>query len=171
MDYLPESGKVIYRAKSGRDQRIYDALEWLAAMMSHLPLKGEQLVKYYGHYSNRARGDRRKNEHDDLVPHILEPEISSKEAKGRWSYFIRKIYEVDPLKCNHCGGKLKIISFIHDEIVIRIILEHLGLWLNNVRPQPRSLSPPEADYRYDPDCQLPVLEDDFCQLPPPAWEG
>ena len=57
MDYLPEPDKVIYRAKSGRDQRTYGSLEWLAAMMSLLPLKGEQLVKYYGHYSNRARGE------------------------------------------------------------------------------------------------------------------
>jgi len=139
-------------------------------MMSHLPLKGEQLVKYYGFYSNRTRGDRCKSEDDILVPHILEPEVSSKEAKRKWSFFIRKIYEVDPLVCSLCQGSLKIVSFIHDEIVIRKILEHLGLWLANTRPQPRSLSPPQAEYRYGPECQLPVFEDDFCQLPPPAWE-
>lgn len=30
---------------------------------------------------------------------------------------IRKVYEVDPLVCLHCGGKMKIIAFLTDYAV------------------------------------------------------
>ncbi len=94
MKYCAEQGKVLYRSKDAREHKTYDALEWLAAMVSHLPLKGEQLVKYYGHYSNRARGERRKKGQDPATPPpLLDPDLSSKEARRTWSHLIRKIYE------------------------------------------------------------------------------
>jgi len=169
MQYCPDKGQVVYRSKDGREQRTYDALEWLAAMVSHLPLKGEQLVKYYGHYSNRARGDRLKSNQDPAVPALLDPDMSSKEARRNWSRLIRKIYEIDPLVCGKCQGRMKVVAFIHDASTVRQILEHLGLWLANRRPNPRAHSPP-ALHQHDPLCQLPTTQDDLCQLPSPAWE-
>ena len=47
-----------------------DALDWLAAMTSHVPNKGEQMVHYYGHYSNASRGLRQKKNRDDLIPSL-----------------------------------------------------------------------------------------------------
>jgi hypothetical protein len=44
-----------------------------------------------------------------------------------WRECIKKIWEVDPLLCKHCGGMMKIISFIYERKVIRKILDHLGL--------------------------------------------
>ena len=49
MTYLPDEAKVIYQSKDGKDEKTFDALEWLAAMCSHVPDKGQQLVKYYGY--------------------------------------------------------------------------------------------------------------------------
>ena len=45
-----------------------------------------------------------------------------------WRDCIKKIYEVDPLCCPKCNGEMRIISFITDEITIKEILSHLGLW-------------------------------------------
>jgi len=52
MTYFPEDSKVVYRSKDGKEEKIFDALEWLAAMLgaakpcedgcSHVPNKGEQ---------------------------------------------------------------------------------------------------------------------------------
>ena len=39
--YIPEESKVIYKSKDGKEEKIFDALEWLAAMCSHVPNKGE----------------------------------------------------------------------------------------------------------------------------------
>ena len=55
--------------------------------------------------------------------------------------FIQKIYEVDPLTCPQCQGKMKIVSFIEDEEVIEKILKHLGLWDLKVRPPPKVKAP------------------------------
>ena len=33
----------------------------------------------------------------------------------------------DPLTCRKCGGKLKIAAYLHDQVAIKQILDHLGL--------------------------------------------
>ncbi len=40
--------------------RSLDALDWLAAMTTHIPDQGEQMVRYYGFYNNVSRGLRQK---------------------------------------------------------------------------------------------------------------
>ena len=57
---------------------IVHVLEWLDAMCSHVPNKGEQMVRYYGYYRNGARGKRKKADADDKIPCILEPELTDK---------------------------------------------------------------------------------------------
>jgi hypothetical protein len=44
---------------------------------------------------------------------------------------------LSPLTCPKCSGKLKIISVIEDQDVIKKILKHLGLWEVKPRPPPR----------------------------------
>ena len=57
------------------------ALEWLAAMYSHIPNKGERMVRYYGFYSNVPRGKRQMDGIDDAVPCILEPQGNEKNVR------------------------------------------------------------------------------------------
>jgi hypothetical protein len=134
MTYHRETGQVGYRSKDGTETKLFDALEWLAAMCSHVPNKGEQMVRYYGYYSNVARGKRKKIDADDKIPCILEPE--------NWARLIQKIYEVDPLLCSRCQGSMRVIAFIEDEDVIKKILKHLGLWEVKRKPLPRANAPP-----------------------------
>jgi len=60
MTYLRDESKVLYQSKDATQTRTFDALEWLSAMCSHVPNRGEQMVRYYGHYSNVKRGKRKK---------------------------------------------------------------------------------------------------------------
>lgn len=96
MTYLAQEPKVIYRSKDGNEERTFDPLEWLAAMSSHIPNKGEQMVRYYGYYSNVCRGRRKKENRDALIPFVLQPERASKAYRKNWARLIQKIYEVDP---------------------------------------------------------------------------
>jgi hypothetical protein len=73
MKYLDPEGSVVYTAKDRKTNKVFPALEWLAAMCSHIPNRGEQMVRYYGTYSNVARGKRKKEGSDDAIPCILEP--------------------------------------------------------------------------------------------------
>jgi Putative transposase len=37
---------------------VFPVLDWILAITAHIPNKGEQLVRYYGYYSNVSRGKR-----------------------------------------------------------------------------------------------------------------
>jgi hypothetical protein len=56
MQYLDQEGKVIYTSKDGRTNKSFPALEWLANLSSHIPNRGEQMVRYYVWYSNVSQG-------------------------------------------------------------------------------------------------------------------
>jgi hypothetical protein len=89
MTYLPDESQVLYRSKDGKNEKTFDALEWLAAMCSHVPNKGEQMVRYYGYYSNVRRGQRKKANEAGLVPSILQPDEPSKGYRKNWARLIR----------------------------------------------------------------------------------
>jgi len=38
----------IYESKDGKATKTFDALDWLAQLVTHIPNKGEQMVRYYG---------------------------------------------------------------------------------------------------------------------------
>ena len=44
---------------------VYPVLDWIATLATHIPNKGEQLIRYYGHYSNVSRGKRKKEKPED----------------------------------------------------------------------------------------------------------
>ena len=171
MQYLDQEAKVIYNSKNGNKTKVFDALEWLAAMCSHIPNRGEQMVRYYGHYSNVSRGKRRNKQADDLVPYIIESDGISREQRKKWSRLIQKIYETDPLVCPKCQGTMRIISSIEDQSVIRAILKHLGLWLVKSEPMPKAHSPPSFEYATDNYYHTDVTDDAFYGDPDYPWDA
>jgi hypothetical protein len=86
MQYLNQEGTVVYTSKDGATTKNFPASEWLAAMCSHIPNLGEQMVRYYGYYSNAhstssgqvSRGKRQKGGLDDAIPCIREPQGNEK---------------------------------------------------------------------------------------------
>ena len=78
-------------------RRIYDTLDWLTDMASHVRERGKQSIRYYGAYANSVRGTSRKREEGELSPAVLEPVISSGAFRRNWAGLIRKVYETDPL--------------------------------------------------------------------------
>ena len=159
MSYNHETGQVAYQSKDGKETEVFDALEWMAAMCSHIPNRGEQMVRYYGHYSNVARGKRKKGDADDRIPCILEPELTDQTFRRNWARLIQKIYEVDPLLCPKCSGTMRVIAFIEDEEAIRKILKHLNLWDTKQKPPPRAHAPPCNDTPSIDDALQPRFED------------
>jgi hypothetical protein len=91
MEYRPEEAEVTYFSKDRKEKKSYDAPEWLAAMGSHVPQRGQQSVRYYGAYANSTRGRERKRDADDGVPTVSEPNLCSREVKQNWSRLIRKV--------------------------------------------------------------------------------
>ena len=118
-------------------------LELLARIITHIPEPRHHLARYYGAYSSVSRARRRRDvpadstsdPDSDTAPHT--PADSTAPRRNRlWADLIRRIYELDPLLCPHCGGEMSVIAFITDPPVVRRILGHLD-------HGPRDRSPPQ----------------------------
>jgi hypothetical protein len=110
--------------------------------VTHVPNKGEQMVRYYGFYSNKLRGLRKKAGTDDQIPALIESEVSPKEFRKNWARLIQKIYNINPLLFPKCLGLIKIIAFIEDDQLVKKILKHLDLWDVKRKLPPRANGPP-----------------------------
>ncbi len=79
-----------------------------------------------------------------------------------WAMLIKRMYEVDPLECPHCGGQMKIISFIErcQADVIERILRHVGLWEGALRTLATARAPPATHTARAGELTL-VLDGDF----------
>ena len=111
----------------------FDALEFLARLLTYVPDHHEICVRYYGAYSVRRRARWRKfgilddtrmrtdDASQDDTPSW--PEIQAR--RRRWAELLRRIFEVDPLRCPRCGGNMSILAFVLEQHAIDAILKHL----------------------------------------------
>ena len=138
--------------KNKRNFQVFSPLEFIAAITQHIPEPSFQLVRYCGWYSNRMRGDRKKQEEREMENGGGESEttediscIDIRNYKPKripqlmWRECIKKVWEVDPLTCPKCAGEMRIISFIYKKSVIKKILTHL-----NVYEEKKQRAPPVA---------------------------
>jgi hypothetical protein len=172
MYYIPAEetddgiAKVVYKSKNSSSKETVPAIDFLAKLVIHIPNKGEQLVRYYGYYSNKTRGLRKKADSIDQVSNVIETDISKKQFRKNWARLIQKIYNVDPLCCPKCSGKMRIIAFIEDKVLIRKILKHLDLWMPcNNSPPKKSVTYAHNDWCQDYESQI-EYEDNYSQINP-----
>ncbi len=135
-------GEVRYRRKGGHEgpglqdgvEETFDAAEFLARVIMHIPEPRRHLVRYYGWYSNVSRGGRRKAEAEVERVAAVGVAGASRDDRDRtrdarslrrtWAQLLKRIYEVDPLVCPSCGAEMKVIAFIVDHVVVDKILRH-----------------------------------------------
>jgi len=85
------------------------------------------MVRYTGYYSNVCRG-RRKKQETAQSDFVIEDCEHNRGLNKSWAHLIKKVYEVYPLICLKCGGKMRIIAFIEGYRVVRKILDYLGIF-------------------------------------------
>ena len=161
---------IMFMYKDRKSRKVFTALGRLARLVTHIPGRYEQTVHYYGYFSNKSRGMRKKAETDDTIPTILPNDMSYSEARQNWVRLIQKIYEVDPLVCPKCQGQMKIISITDDFEIIDKTLKHLNLWdiRNHDPPDIEPVYIPELTYVEDSDydnsgSQIPVFDTSWCR--------
>ncbi|MBI2839333.1 MAG: transposase [Acidobacteria bacterium] len=156
-----------YLAKSfvgGQDQgrlfespgEVYDVLEWIARLTSHIPDQGAQLIHYYAAYSNAHRGKRRRQAASEGsgtegVAVALSPvEDESdwvRQRRRSWAALVQLVYEVNPLLCR-CGGTMRMMAIIsaseQPEVVDRI-LKCVGYRFEVLELPARPPPPPEPE--------------------------
>ncbi len=80
---------------------------------------------------------------DSAVPSA--PGVDGTGGKTRlrywtWAALMHRAFAVDVLACPNCGGRLRLIATLHDPVVIRKLLAHLGIARSGRSPGP---APPE----------------------------
>jgi len=133
---LDERGaKVCYRyGKDAEEVERLDYLEFIARVTSHIPDKGQVTVRYVS-TPTPTGGKVKKTSLGPLALRMAEDKLRPVPAKG-WAEMIRKVYEVDPMVCPHCGGTMKVIAFITDFPVVDKIINHLKLTFVAKKPPP-----------------------------------
>lgn len=137
---FPTRNDTQFRRGVSRNFEIFEPLDFIAEVTQHIPEHGAQTVRYYGWYSNKARGMRAKaaeqakaKQSNGLEPLTTDESDTPyrKLCRMRWSALIKRVYEVDPLCCPQCGGAMTIVAFVEQKDqadVIERILKHCQLW-------------------------------------------
>jgi len=134
--FLDREGKVGYRhGQNGAELETMDYLEFIARITSHIPDKGQVMIRYYGLYANAHRGKVRKAGRTGFRLKIVEEEGYRMPSRG-WAEMILKVYEVDPLVCPRCGGRMKVVAFLTEPAVVDRIIRHLELTFAAAKPPP-----------------------------------
>ena len=145
LTYGADSGTVTYQSDKASGPTAgaesMEALEFLARVVSHIPAKGQVLQRYHGWYANRTRGIRRRAGASEQAPAVAAEPMppALQEARRRWAELLRRIFEVDPLRCPRCGDEMCIVGVITQPGVIDRILTHLR---RHATPSRRSRAPP-----------------------------
>ena len=154
-------GSIIYRSglnpKIQRNFEVFTPCDFIAAITQHIPDKSFQLVRYYGWYSNKMRGQRDKFAAEaaraagNAVAVIDVSEHKSRRIpSAKWRELIKKVWEADPLVCPRCSHEMRLVALIDDRKVIERILRHLGLWDQGVRVSPATGPPAPAERVIEP---------------------
>ncbi len=138
-------------------------MEFMALLAGHTPSPYESLVYYYGLYSSSHRGKEKKENIDEEVE--VEKVGGIGKASSTWARLIRKVFEVDILKCRKCGGGMRVIAFVSDFQETEKILKHIGeetvrpLPLN---PKPTETRPPDSEFGdYIPPVEVYVQDPEY----------
>jgi hypothetical protein len=117
--------------KTGDEATILDPLDFIHAVTTQIPDPGQHMTRYLGAYANCLRGRHRP---DTAAPsqaptshgHAEDGEDSFTISRRKsWARLLRKVLEVDPLRCTACGTEMKVVAVITDLRVVDRILAHL----------------------------------------------
>ena len=153
--------------KIQRNFEVFTPCDFIAAITQHIPDKSFQLVRYYGWYSNKMRGqrDKRAAKEAKAAGNAVEViDVAEHQPRcipsPKWRELIKKVWEADPLLCPKCSREMRIVALIDEREVIERILRHLGLWETGVRVSPARAPPEPGDWVIEP-----CYDDPFPCLP------
>lgn len=126
--------------RTGKTELLLEPFDFVHAVVSQVPDRGQHMVRYYGVYSCRARKKWREKigcaEAKSAAGRLrLEWALPRERGAGRmpaasnsnrasWARLLKKIFEIDPLLCPRCHVPLQLVSVITEPKVVDRILAH-----------------------------------------------
>jgi len=133
---LADNGQVVVKLKrplqDGRRELRFGQVELLQKLAILIPPPHKNLTRYFGVFApaHRYRADVVAIGRE---PAALDQEITSKDESPMrkrglpWAELLRRVFAIDILKCDQCGGDMKIIAIIPASEATEAILDHLGI--------------------------------------------
>ena len=110
--------------------RSFTPLEFLAELSTQVPRVFEQLTRFFGVYSLRTRGKKRREERfKKLLQNNFEPldsPLPSRPLSQSWARCMKLVFEINPLACPKCGSTMKIKAFLQNPNEIERLCINLG---------------------------------------------
>lgn len=168
LSLLPD-GRLLYRLRhrwrDGTTHVVFEPLELVEKLAALVPPPRFNLVRYHGILAPAARWRRdivpkgSVAEAGDCHPHSgcaarsskrkppegqcqKEQRIPSRPRNYSWAELMRRVFAIDVLECDRCGGRMRIVAAIHPPEAIRKILDCLGL---PSRAPPIACASPDGD--------------------------
>ncbi len=130
------AGDVVLQLKSpyrdGTTHIVMSPLEFMQRLAALVPRHRLNLIRFHGVLAPNAKIRSKitpsgpvsvnvtTDDLDDTPPH-------SASARMSWAQLLKRVFDIDIVRCPHCGGTMKIIAAILEPAVITKILAHLGL--------------------------------------------
>ncbi|MFH1435122.1 MAG: transposase [Pseudomonadota bacterium] len=178
--YLPDAEQVIYRLPKpdpqGCTQIELTPMECLQRIVELIPPPRKNMIRFYSAFAPNCSIRRKvvrysEQEQLTILPSEEKKKTSRRKANLTWAALIRRVFEVDPLRCP-CGGELKIVEFYTDGHECADYLERCGLPIQTADPKP-ARSPPELEELAEPEFEdyvEPDTPDEWYGIDPPFYE-
>jgi hypothetical protein len=114
-----------------------------------VPRPETNLLICHGLLATRARWRARVVVYGRVEPAPMAPSAAGPDEAGvpfiargwTWAALMHRAFAIDVLACVHCGGRLRLIATLHDPVVIRKLLAHLGMARSGPSPGPAPPAP------------------------------
>jgi hypothetical protein len=147
-----------------------DPIEFIDRIATLIPIPHRHRRHYFGAFAPHsplrklvALNAKHRPEHF-ITPHLQQIADKTRKASFEWAALIANIYEVDPLICSRCGGRVKILGFVTHRIEILRILQDTG-WPVEFH----EFDPPHLHPEYNESQLLSNTADGFPEIENQEW--
>jgi hypothetical protein len=120
--------------RDGRIELVFPPVDFLRRLATLIPPQRSHLTRFHGvfapHHAFRAA----------VIPVAAEVTAPKGCRRFDWAALMKRVFAVDVLECDACGGAMRILAVLPEGDATRAILEHLGL--PSQAPRPRAHAPP-----------------------------
>jgi len=124
---------------------VFEPLELLERLAAMTPRPETNLLICHGLLAPRARWRARVVAYGRVEPAPMAPPPPAGPGGAAgpsiarawsWAALMHRAFAIDVLACVNCGGRLRLIATLHDPVVIRKLLAHLGMAPSGPSPGP-----------------------------------
>jgi len=138
---LRSDGRIALELKTewhdGTRELVFEPSELLERLAAMTPRPETNLLICHGLLAARARWRERVVGYGRVAPEPAALTLLAAGAEGvktksgsrawSWAALMHRAFGIDVLACPNCGGRLRLIATLHDPVVIRKLLAHVGM--------------------------------------------